>query len=152
MLPETVHEIMTSLLCCCDEGIFPLGSRNIEGIHYKQTQTDYSYHILVPSGDIYSSNKNLVLQQNDAFHPNGAVGPAVSAARVPSARSDRARRRSQRVREHSQKPICGIFERTPPLFSHQRLGVPPSSLRGISTDTEQWTISQEVILLIHIFD
>lgn len=58
---------MTSLLCCCDEGIFPLGSRNIEGIQYKETQTDYSYHILVPSGDIYSSNKNLVLQQVTLF-------------------------------------------------------------------------------------
>lgn len=65
---------MTSLLYCCDEGIFPLGSRNIEGIHYKQTQTDYSYHILVPSGDIYSSNKNLVLQQVMLFIPTALPG------------------------------------------------------------------------------
>lgn len=33
VLPEA-HENMTSLLYCCEEGIFPLGSRNIEGIHY----------------------------------------------------------------------------------------------------------------------
>lgn len=113
---DSLREIMTSLLHYCDERIFPLGSRNIEGIHYKQTQTGYSYHIVVPSGDIYSSHKKTGSAASDAFHPNGAVRPAGSTACVPLAQSDFACRRSQRVREHSQKPICGFFERNLPFL------------------------------------
>lgn len=77
---------MTSLLYCFGEGIFPRGQEeywrnSLPLLHLSwngggDLQTDYSYHIELPSGDIYSFNIKLLLQQMTLFIPFIPTAPS----------------------------------------------------------------------------